>query len=141
MLGISTIKEAINGGWMEIYTGSQPASADAIETAGAVKLAIISSTCGTAIGDGLQFGTAASGVLPITTPTWQGVVLATGVAGWFRFYGSDGSVYGCHGSSGTAVRFDGAVGVAGADLNLSHTSLTKDTTLTITRFNVTQPAE
>lgn len=141
MVGESTIKESLNGGWIEIYTGSQPSNADYIETAGATKLAIISSTCGAALGDGLQFGTASTGVLPITTPAWQGVVLASGVAGWFRFYGSDGSVYGCHGSNGTAIRMDGAVGVAGADLNLSHTSLTLGTTLTITKFNITQPAE
>jgi hypothetical protein len=141
MLGVSTLKEAMNGGKMEIYTGSQPSSADAVETAGAVKLAVISSTCGTGVDDGLQFGTAASGVLPLTTPAWQGVILASGVAGWFRFYGPDGSGTGCHGTSSTAIRFDGAIGVAGADLNLSHTSLTQDSTLTITRFNVNQPAE
>ena len=132
------LKGLLNGGFMEIYSGYQPDSADMIETSGAVLLAVISSTSGTSATDGLQFGTAASGVLPIAaSPVWSGVVLVDGVAGWFRFHGSGGIV---HGSNGTAIRFDGAVGVSGADLNLSHTSLTQASTLTVTAFNITEPA-
>jgi hypothetical protein len=144
MMGTSTIKEILNGGTIEIYTGYQPASADYAETSGSTKLAIISTTCGTAMADGLQFGTASSGVLPKSADEWQGRVIVDGVAGWFRFYGSDGtasSPFGCHGTSGTAIRLDGAIGVSGADLNLSHTSLAQDSTLTIKTFNITQPAE
>jgi hypothetical protein len=59
------------------------------------------------------------------------------VAGWFRFYGSGGTA----GSSNTAIRFDGAVGVSGSDLDLTHTSLTAGATITINAANVTQPAE
>ena len=140
MLGTQTFKELTTNGWLEIYTGSQPTSADFTETAGATKLAVISTTSGKLAADGLDWGTAASGVLPKSADTWNGVVLATGVAGWFRWYGSDGTT-GCHGTSGTAIRFDGNVGVSGADLNLSHTNLTINSTLTVTDFNVTQPAE
>jgi hypothetical protein len=132
--------EVMDNGVMAIYTGAQPANANAVETPGCTLLATITSTSGTTPADGLKFGTAGNGVLPIGTPAWSGRVVATGVAGWFRFYGSDGTG-GIRGTSGTAVRFDGAIGVSGADLNLSHTSLTQDSTLTITTFNVTQPAE
>jgi len=67
-------------------------------------------------------------------------VLADGVAGWARYYASSGTG-GQTGTSGTAIRFDLSVGVSGADLNLSHTSLTTGATLTITAENVTQPEE
>jgi hypothetical protein len=131
--------EIMNNGWLDIYTGSQPAHADYPETG--TKLVRISSTSGTGVADGCKFGTAASGVLPIIgTPPWSGVVLASGVAGWFRFYGSSGTG-GATGTSGTAIRFDGAVGLAGAQLNLTHTDLTLASTLTITGANVTQPEE
>lgn len=138
LLGTFGFKEIMNNGWLDLYTGSQPTHADYVETG--TKLVRISSTCGVEVADGLQFGTAATGVLPIGTPAWQGVVLADGVAGWGRFYASSGTG-GLTGTSGTAIRFDISVGVSGADLNLSHTSLTTGATITITAANVTQPEE
>lgn len=141
LLSTLTIKELLNGGFMDIFTGSQPATADAVETG--TKLVRISSTSGTAASDGLRFGTALGGVIPITTPAWSGVVGPAGVAGWFRFYGTGGTsgVSGSAGTNGTAIRVDGNVGVSGADLNLTHTSLSLDSTLTIKTFSITQPAE
>lgn len=132
--------EIMNGGWLDIYTGSQPLHADSIETG--TKLARISSTSGTTIDDGLKFGACSAGILPIGTPAWSGVVLAGGVAGWFRFYGSAGTaIGGLAGTSGTAVRFDGAIGISGADLDLTHTTLTAGATITLTQANITQPEE
>ena len=127
--------ELFNNGVMDIFTGAQPSSADAVETG--TKLARISSTSGTAAEDGLKFGTTGSGVLTIGTPAWTGLVLVDGVAGWFRFYGSGGVA----GTSNTAIRFDGAVGISGSDLDLTHTNLTKDATLTIKSATIVQPAE
>ena len=133
--GTGGIKDLMTNGVMDIFTGSQPVSADYVETG--VKLVRISSTSGTGVADGLKFGTAAAGVLPIGTPAWTGPVLAAGVAGWFRFYGSGG----ISGTNGTALRFDGAVGIAGAELDLTHTNLALNSLLTITAANITQPAE
>jgi hypothetical protein len=138
MIGTDDIKGLMNNGWLDIFTGSQPVNADYTETG--TKLIRISSTSGVGVADGCQFGTAASGVLPIGTPPWTGRVLVSGVAGWFRFYGSSGTG-GLAGSSGTAYRFDGNCGVSGADLVLTHTDLAVDSTLTITGSNITQPAE
>jgi hypothetical protein len=117
-------KELMNNGWLDIYTGSQPTSANYVETG--TKLCRISSTSG--------------GVLPLTTPQWTGLVSVAGVAGWFRYYGSSGTG-GATGTSGTGLRFDGNCGVSGADLVLTHTSLALDSTLTVKTFSVTQPAE
>lgn len=142
MVSTLTVKELLDGGVMDIFTGSQPASADAVETG--TKLVRISSTSGSLPGaDGLRFGTALAGVLPLTTPAWSGVVIAAGVAGWFRFYGTGATsgVMGSTGTNGTGIRMDGNVGVSGADLNLGHTDLELGATQTISSFNVTQPAE
>ena len=133
--GTGGLKTLLDGGVMDLFTGSQPASADYIETG--TKLVRISSTSGTSVNDGLRFGTAAAGVLPLTTPVWSGVVAVAGVAGYFRFYGTSGT----SGTSASTWRMDGAVGVAGADLNLTHTSLALDSTLTIKTFSLTEPAE
>jgi hypothetical protein len=127
--------EAMNNGVLDIYTGAQPTDANQVETG--TKLVRLSSTSGTAAEDGLKFGTTGDGTLTIGTPAWTGTVLASGVAGWFRFYGSGGTA----GSSATAIRFDGAVGVSGSDLDLTHTNLTKDATLTIKSATIVQPAE
>lgn len=141
LVSVSTIKELLDGGFMDIFTGSQPATADAVETG--TKLVRISSTSGTGVSDGLRFGTALAGVLPLTTPVWSGVVSPAGVAGWFRFYGTGGTsgVAGSSGTNGTAIRIDGNVGVSGADLVLTNTNLALDSTLTIKTFSITQPAE
>jgi len=137
--GTGGLKTLLGGGVLDIFTGSQPASADYIETG--TKLVRISSTSGVMYGgtgaDGLKFGTAAAGVLGRTVPAWTGSVIVTGVAGWFRFYGTTGT----SGTSATTWRFDGGVGVSGADLNLSHTDLVLDSVLTLSTFNITQPAE
>lgn len=127
--------EAMNNGVLDIFTGAQPVSANHVETG--TKLVRISSTSGTAAEDGLKFGTTGDGTLSIGVPAWTGVILVDGVAGWFRFYGSGGVT----GTSGTAIRFDGAVGVSGSDLDLKHTNLTKDATLTIKSATIVQPAE
>ena len=141
MLGTGSLRSLFDGGFIDIFSGSQPTTADAVETG--TKLVRISSTSGTGVSDGLRFGTALGGTLPLTTPVWSGKVVAAGVAGWFRFYGTGGTsgVSGSSGTNGTAIRFDGACGISGADLNLTHTNLALDSTLTITSANIMQPAE
>ena len=126
----------MNGGWLDLFTGSQPISADYVETG--AKLCRVSSTCGTGVADGLQFGTAASGILPIGGPAWQGTVGTAGVIGWGRFYSSSGTA----GSSVADLRFDVAVAaVSGGDLNLTHTDVAVGSTVTITSGSFTQPKE
>lgn len=136
--GTGGLVTLLDGGCMDIFTGSQPASADYVEIG--TKLVRISSTSGTIFAgctNGLRFGTAAVGVLPLSVPKWQGEVGVAGVAGWFRFYGTTGTA----GTSATTWRMDGNCGVSGADLNLTHTNLAAESTLTIKTFNITQPAE
>lgn len=136
LTGSTGMRGILDGGFLDIYSGSQPANADNVELGS--KLVRISSTCGTSASDGLRFGTGSTaGLMIIASPAWQGNVILGGVAAWARFYGTAGTA----GSSPTEKRIDMSVGVAGADLNLSHTNLALDSVLTITQFNVTEPAE
>lgn len=130
LLGTMGFKELFNGGIIKVYSGSQPASADYVETG------TLLVTFGTSGSTGLVFGTAATGSVPKSADTWSAVVAVTGVAGWFRFHGTAGTT----GTSATEVRMDGNVGVSGADMTLSNTSLTAGATLTIDTATLTEPA-
>jgi hypothetical protein len=132
--------ELFNGGFMDIYSGGQPASADAAETG--VKLVRITGTSGAVSTAGLTFGTAANGALPKSAAIWSGVVEVAGVAGWFRFYGTLGTtgVMGSSGTAGTGIRIDGNVGVSGSDMEMSPTTLTLGRTHTVDEFTLTVPA-
>jgi len=90
---------------------------------------------GTTPVNGLALGNAAAGVIGLSG-TWSGVIVASGTAGWARLYNSDYVT----GASTTALRMDFSVASSGADINLSSTALTLGATLTISTFNVTQPA-
>jgi hypothetical protein len=131
LAGTSGLKEALDGGYIDIYTGGQPVNADYAETG--VKIVRISTAAGTG---GLLFGTSAAGVLPKSADIWSGTVGVAGLAGYFRFYGSGGT----SGSSGTQVRMDGSVGVSNSDMVLANSSLVVGATLTIDTFTLTVPA-
>lgn len=139
LAGTKGLYELFNGGFMDIYSGGQPASADAAETG--VKLVRITGTSGDVSTAGLTFGTAADGSLPKSAAIWSGVVAVGGVAGYFRFYGTLGTtgVMGSAGTSGTGIRIDGNVGVSGSDMVMSPTTLTLGRTHTVDEFTLTVP--
>lgn len=132
LLGTSGFKELFNGGKINIYSGAQPASADYTEPG--TLLVTITEGSGTAM---LDFGTAAAGVLPKESAAWSGLGVAAGVAGWFRLYGTAGT----SGSSSSEIRVDGNVGISGADMTMSNTSIAVNQVVTVDSFNVTQPAQ
>lgn len=131
MCGSSGLKELFEGGFIGIYSGGQPATADVAETGSL--LTTISSSSGTA---GITFGTAGTGQLGKSSGVWSGLIGTAGVAGWFRMYDAGHLL----GTSGTAVRMDGNVGVSGSDMVLSNTSQVVGATLTIDQATFTEPA-
>lgn len=140
LAGTMGLKSLFNGGVLDIYSGSQPTSAEAAETGSKLlRVTVNSSTSGTA---GLTFGTAGTGYLPKSSDVWSGTCSLAGVAGWFRLYGSAGTANTAGvtlGADGTAFRMDGNVGVSGSDLVLSNTTLTLGATLTIDQFTLQVP--
>jgi len=111
--GAAAIGTLCNGGSINIYSGSQPANANA-GAGGATLLATLTLPSPT-------FGSASGGVLTANAITAQNAV-ATGLATWFRVLKSDAST----------VVYDGTVGTSGANMNMSNTSLVAGGSVAIT---------
>lgn len=96
---------------------------------------------GVASVNGLKFDVASAGVMAkLVGQVWSGVNAATGTAGWFRQYGSVADASGLD-SVGVALRIDGAVSTAGAEMNLSSTAFTAAATTTLSAWGMTVPAQ
>jgi hypothetical protein len=109
-----------NAGTIKIYTGTQPATAD---TAASGTL-LATFTLGSP-----GFGNASGGVITLSGTPLTVAAVATGTAGWFRIWKSDGT---------TAV-LDGSVGTSGHQINLNTTSITSGVNVTITSGTITMP--
>ena len=137
--GDGSLKDLMQDGIIEIYSGSQPSDANAAETGTKlVRITVASGafTSGVAT-NGLELGEAASGTIAKNTDVWSGVGLATGTAGWFRWYANTvvtGLV------TTTGLRLDGTCGTSGAQLILSSVSIVTGATVTIDSFSITLPA-
>lgn len=104
-----------NGGFMELYTATQPANANTAVSGQTLLVTLgLSATA---------FGGAVAGVLTANTIS-PGNNAATGTATWFRVYKSDGT---------TAV-FDGSVGTTGCNLNMNSNVLQSGAQTTVTAF-------
>jgi hypothetical protein len=131
LVGASGVKSLFNNGFIGIYSGAQPPDANQAETGNL--LVVISKNSGTA---GITFGTAGAGVLPMSSDIMSGLCGTAGVAGWFRMYDSNFTM----GSSGTAIRMDGNVGVSGSDMVMANTNMVAGATQTINQAAFTEPA-
>jgi len=134
-----SLQTLLMDGIIRIYSGAQPTDPDAAETGTLlVEITVASGAfvAGSAA-NGLELDPIISGVLSkATDEVWSGVAVATGGAGWFRFYANDVDTS----TEPGAVHIDGSVGTSGATLNLSSTSITLGATVTIDGFDLTEPA-
>jgi hypothetical protein len=141
LAGSTGFAASFANGVIEIYTGSQPASADNAVSGtllGTVTLNSGAFTPGTAT-NGLTFATAASGAVS-KSGVWSFNGIAVGTAGWFRLKGNAVDT-GAADSSAALVRLDGSIGTSGADLNLSNLSITVGAPTTVDTFTFTIPAQ
>ncbi len=134
ILDANPLNTLLAQGEIRIFSGAGPSTADDTQTG------TLLVTINTVTGSGFDLSfkdTAVSGVLSKQTNTWDGVAVATGTAGYFRYCAStsDGG-----GTSTTEVRIQGAVSTSGAELNMSSTSITSAATTTIDTFDITMPA-
>lgn len=146
LLTTGDFKTLMDAGFLYIYSGTPPASADSALPGGSTLLCVISVDSGATGG---TFAEPAAGVISKTGgETWSGLGLAAGTAGWFRFHAlatdetttRARSAAADPGTGADYERFDGTIGVSGADMNLSNTSIAVGATQTITSFSVTLPA-
>jgi hypothetical protein len=139
LLGAASFQTIMQNGVIRIFPGVQPSSADDAEGATHLIEITVSSgtfTPGTAT-NGLNFGAPSSGACAkAASEVWSGAAVASGTAGWFRFYANDRNT----GADAGHARFDGSVSTSGAQLNMSSTAITTGATTTIDSFIVTMPA-
>lgn len=137
--GGGSLDELLRNGVIEIYTGTQPATADLAETGTKLLRVTIASgafSSGSPT-NGLNLGVPSAGVTSKEAlEVWSGVGLAAGTAGWFRYYDNSYTT----GASSTAVRFDGVCGVGTGQLRLSSLTITLGATTTVDSGSITQPA-
>lgn len=107
------MKALLDNGYLRIYTGSQPANADA--AIGAVTLLAELRFAATSFGAAVAGLITANAIASVTAA-------ANGTATWFRALKSDGT---------TAV-LDGSVGTSGCDLNINATNIAAGATVAIT---------
>ena len=140
MLSSAGFGEIFANGIIEIYSGTQPATADAAATGtllGTVTLAGGAFTPGTAT-NGLTWAAPASGTITKSTDLWQFTGLAAATAGWFRL---KGNALDSNAISTSLPRLDGNIGSSGADMNLSNLSIAVGATTTIDTFSFAIPAQ
>lgn len=130
LLASGSLKAALDGGEIRIYSGSAPATADDAAT-GTLLVTLKDS------GSGINFASSASGGIlsKDAGETWSGTNAATGTAGYYRHVasGDDDS------SSGTALRIQGTCGLAGADMNMTSVALTASATTDLDFYTVAAP--
>lgn len=111
----------LNGGYIEIRTGSQPAT---------VATAVTGTLLGTLPLSATAFGTPTAGVVTANTITGDSSADATGTAGYFRAF-----------TSGAVAVIDGSITATGGggDLQLNSVSIVAGGTINVTAWTITQP--
>ena len=147
--GQGSLKQILANGQIRIYTGTQPASADAGETGTllcTITLASGAMTSGVAT-NGINLGNAADGTVgKAAGEVWSGVnggaggtgYTGTQTAGWFRWYPN--AFTDNIGGGAAKICIDGNCATSGGQMNLSSTSLAADVTTTVDSVAITMPA-
>ncbi|HOI95567.1 MAG TPA: hypothetical protein PK250_12750 [Syntrophobacter fumaroxidans] len=136
-----SFKDLFRYGVMEWRTGEQPESADHAET-GEKLLRITLNSGAFSPGNplnGLEFeDEPTEGVLEkAAAQIWSGLGLANGSARNFRFYDNRYET----GASTTAIRFDGSIGIAGANAKVGKTEVTAGRAQYVNSMKIVMPQE
>lgn len=133
LLGANPFKTALAPFFVDLYSGTQPESADSAP----IGTLLMTVSVGHDGVTGGQWGNVAGGVLPLAAnQVLQGVGLVAGSAGWFRFrLAGDGND-----ASTLALRMDGAIASFGADLDMADTTVAVGQVRTLDAFQVTVDA-
>ena len=135
-----SIAGIFRNGCIRIYTGTQPATANDGET-GTLLVEITQNSqphsTGVSGTNGLNLGQPSNGVIgKAPGEVWAGSNVASGTAGWFRFYANDKTL----GASSEAIRLDGACSTSTSQLRLSTTNLVAGVTTTVDGVQISAPA-
>lgn len=118
---MNAVTVLLNGGFLEIWSGSQPALNGALTGTKLAKLSLSATAFGSATASG---GTVTATANAITSSA----ALATGTAGYFALLKSDDST----------VVLTGSVGTSGADLNVNTTAVTSGVNVSCSSLTITE---
>lgn len=135
LLDTSPFRTVFNLGFLKIYAGPVPASADDALIGGTHTLLVTISNNST--GTGLTFAAAAANgaITKNLAETWSGVTIAAGLASFYRLVTAADT----GGASTTEARLQGTIATSGADLNLTTVSLLVSTTYPVDAYSVSVP--
>ena len=139
LAGTTGFSSTFANGVIEIYSGAQPANADAAVTGtllGTVTLNSGAFTPGSPT-NGLTFAAASGGAVS-KSGVWSFNGIATGTAGWFRFKGNAADA---GAASTTLPRMDGSIATSGGDMSLSNLAITSGSPTTVDSFTFSVPAQ
>ncbi len=126
LLDTDSLKDILANGIIRIYSGGQPADAEAAETG---TLLCVITVDGEAVAsgtpaNGLNLGDAAEGkIQKAAAETWEGENLDDGYAGWFRWYPNDYDNHEGLCEDESMIRIDGRCGTSTGELRMSSTNL------------------
>ena len=139
LAGTTGFAATFANGVMDIYTGTQPGTADAAVTGTLLGRVTLNSGAWVAgaPANGLTFAAAAGGMVS-KSGVWSFNGVNAGTAGWFRL---KANALDNDGVSTTLHRVDGSIATSGADLNLSNIAIAIGAPNTVDTFTWTQPAQ
>lgn len=133
MLGSADLASSLDLGFIKIYAGVAPTSADDAITGSHTLLCTIS-VAGS--GDGISMDAAVSGVIGKNTgEVWSGTNVASGTASFYRHVGAADT----GASSTTEPRIQGSVALAGGDMNMTSVALSSGAVQTLDYYTVAFP--
>ncbi|MER2558738.1 MAG: hypothetical protein ABTQ93_14855 [Candidatus Competibacter denitrificans] len=119
---LAAISSAFDYGTIYIYSGTQPANANAAPTGTLLAMVTVGAGAFThgAQANGLRFDAPAGGVLTKRADqVWQYKGIADGFAGWFRFIPNAADSLAADNTE-TYARLDGRIAAAGGEMTLSN---------------------
>lgn len=130
--------DLLQNGVIRIFAGTQPETADAVETGTFLVEFTLSAGAFTPgyADNGLVWYDYGSGLIgKPAAASWQGVCEATGTMGWFRCYDNSRTT----GASTSAVRFDGSVSTSGSNMTGTSVAARAGTTVSIDTWTLQLP--
>jgi len=119
---VDALAALLNSGFIDIYTGTQPAVDGALTGTKLVRLTFGATAFANSTASG-------SGATATANAITSGTASAGGTAAYFALVKSDG----------TTVVGTGTCGVSGSDLNLSTTTIAASDTVSCSSFTITMP--
>lgn len=132
MVALGSLKSLLDGGFIKVYSGSVPASADAAVTGTLLWTVKLNDT---ATGLTLESTIGSGSLTKPASDIWSGTVLASGLATYYRHVSASDT-----GASSTSEpRIQGTVGTVGTDLLIGDANLVVTAVQAVDYYTITLP--